>query len=159
MRIKRIAQAIAFTFVSAAVGNFALAIVPCAGAAFVPLRPSDVNYVQHSSDGVWNTDSANYHFVIASLSTLLVTTSGASNRSILVKGRNYGQSLTCYAIFTRTSDGSTWAGLATTTTNGTFVLNPSVPIPAGNQNQELAVQVECGLPPTGSDATVIFSAS
>ena len=161
MRIMRVPQAMALTLVTAGAVNFAFANFPISGAGFHALRPADVNFIQFGPSGVWNNSSTDYHYVMGDLSTMTLDVNTATTRYIRVKGRNYGMALTCWAYFVRTWDGMEWSGAMTTTTNGTFVMDVGATIGAGNQWQEIAVQLQCGLPPwttSSNNAPTLYSA-
>jgi hypothetical protein len=159
MRFTRIAQATALALVSSAALNVAFANIPVSGAGFAPMRPVDVSFIQHSPSGVWNISTSDYHWVIGDLGTMAIDTNSATTRFVRVKGRNNGQQLTCWAYFTLTATGFTFGGSATTTANGNFVMDAGATINAGNQFQEVSVQLQCGLPPTpGGTSAMIYSA-
>src|SRR5207342_481463 len=92
------------------------------GAAFVPLRSTDVNFILHMATGVSNTSTTvdDYHWVIGDMGTIADDTNSASTRSVIVRGKNNGSVLTCSLFLTRTSDGVLFSGGGNTSANGNF---------------------------------------
>lgn len=124
-------------------------------AAFQPLSPSDAPSILRAPSGVYNTDTANSHSVIADYGVSQAGSGGASyNFSVAVY--NNGGTMTCQAVaitlaptFTVTN-----GAVVSTTSTAELTLSPSVQVTAAGN---YAVSVVCSLPKSnGSGNATVF---